>query len=89
MLWLWHRPAAVALIRPLAQELPYATGAALKKFFLIFFSPFGLFRATPAAYGDFQARGQIGAVAAGLYRSHSNTRPEPCLQPQLMATLDP
>ena len=29
-LWLWHRPAAVAPIRPLAWELPYATGAALK-----------------------------------------------------------
>ena len=31
LLWLWWRPAAVALIRPLAWELPYATGAALKK----------------------------------------------------------
>ena len=30
MLWLWRRPSAVALIRPLAWELPYATGAALK-----------------------------------------------------------
>ena len=29
-LWLWRRPAAVALIRPLAWELPYAAGAALK-----------------------------------------------------------
>jgi len=29
--WLWHRPAAAAaLIRPLAQELPYATDAAVK-----------------------------------------------------------
>ena len=31
LLWLWHRPAAVALIQPLACELPYATGTALKK----------------------------------------------------------
>ena len=31
MLWLWRRPIAVALIRPLAWELPYAVGAALKK----------------------------------------------------------
>ena len=31
LLWLWCRPAAVALIRPLAWEAPYATGAALKK----------------------------------------------------------
>ena len=27
---LWHRPAATAPIRPLAQELPYAAGTALK-----------------------------------------------------------
>ena len=31
LLWLWRRPEAVALIRPLALELPYAQGAALKK----------------------------------------------------------
>ena len=30
LLWLWGRLAAVALIGPLAWELPYATGAALK-----------------------------------------------------------
>ena len=30
LLWLWHRPAAVALIRPLALELPYAVGVVLK-----------------------------------------------------------
>ena len=29
-MWLWCRPAAVSLIGPLARELPYATGAALK-----------------------------------------------------------
>ena len=31
LLWLWRRLAATALIRPLAWELPYATGVALKK----------------------------------------------------------
>ena len=31
LLWLWGRPAAVALILPLAWELPYASGAALEK----------------------------------------------------------
>ena len=31
MLWLWRRPAAKALIRPLAWELPYNMGAALKR----------------------------------------------------------
>ena len=31
LLWLWCRPAAVALIGPQAWEPPYAVGAALKK----------------------------------------------------------
>ena len=31
LLWLWHRPAAVALIRPLAWEPPYAAGAPLRR----------------------------------------------------------
>ena len=30
LLWLWRRPAGVALIGPLAWEPAYATGAALK-----------------------------------------------------------
>ena len=30
LLWLWRRPAAVALIRPLAWEPPHVMGAALK-----------------------------------------------------------
>ena len=31
LMWLWYWPAAVALIPPLAWELPYAMGVALKK----------------------------------------------------------
>ena len=31
LLWLWLWPAAVAPVQPLARELPYAAGAALKK----------------------------------------------------------
>jgi len=31
LLWLWCRPAAAALIRPIAWELPYAAGVALKR----------------------------------------------------------
>ena len=31
LLWWWCRPAAEALIRPLARELPYTVGVALKK----------------------------------------------------------
>ena len=31
LLWLWNKPAAAALIPPLAQELPCATSIAKKK----------------------------------------------------------
>jgi len=31
LLWLWRRPVAAALIRPLAWEPPYAAGVALEK----------------------------------------------------------
>ena len=31
LLWLWRRPVAIAPIGPLAWELPYAEGAALKR----------------------------------------------------------
>ena len=31
LLWLWRRPVAAALIRPLAWEPPYATGVAVKR----------------------------------------------------------
>ena len=31
LLWLWCRPAAIAPIRPLAWELPYAAGVTLKR----------------------------------------------------------
>ena len=31
LLWLWCRPVATALIRPLTWECPYAAGAALEK----------------------------------------------------------
>ena len=31
LLWLWHRPAATAPIRPLAWETPHAVGVALKR----------------------------------------------------------
>ena len=31
LLWLWHRPVATAVIQSLAWELPYAAGAALKR----------------------------------------------------------
>ena len=53
----------------------------------------GLFRAarTAQAHGGSQARGRMGATAASLGHSHSNTKSEPHLQPipQLTAMLDP
>ena len=52
---------------------------------------FFLSMSTPAAYGRSQARGQIGAAAAGLRYSHSITGSEPHLgsTPQLTAIPDP
>ena len=61
----------------------------------VFWGVFVLFcvfsRDTPVAYGGSQARGRIGAVAAGLHHSHSNSGSEPHQQPtpQLTATPDP
>ena len=43
-------------------------------FFFFFF--FFLSRAVPAAYGSFQARGQIRATAAGLHHNHRNIESE-------------
>ena len=56
-------------------RLPADTDGMSKKgfssfFFFFVFLPFS--RASPAAYGGSQARGLIGAVAAGLCQSHSN-----------------
>ena len=60
-------------------------------FVIIIFCLFAFSRAAPAAYGGSQARGRIGAVATGLYQSHSNSGSTPLLQPtpQLTAMLDP
>uniref|UniRef100_A0A8D2BZS2 EF-hand domain-containing protein n=1 Tax=Sus scrofa TaxID=9823 RepID=A0A8D2BZS2_PIG len=56
-----------------------------------FFFVFCLFRAAPVTHGGSQAKGQIGAVAASLRHSHSNSESELCLRPtpQLTATPDP
>ena len=50
-----------------------------------------LLGATPIAYGNFQASGQIWAAADGLHHSHSNVESELHLwpTPQLMATSGP
>ena len=59
--------------------------------FLFFFFFSLLFRASRTAHGSSQARDVIGAIAASLHHSHSNTGYEPCLWPMLryMATSDP
>ena len=44
-----------------------------------FFLSFVFSRAVPSAYGGSQARGLIGAVAAGLHHSHSKAKSEPRL----------
>ena len=63
----------------------YRCGMVASLFFFL------LFRAAPVAYGGSQARGPIGATAAGLCQSHSHMGPEPHLRPtpQLTATPDP
>ena len=60
-------------------------------FLIFFFLLFLLFKAAGTACGSFQARGQMGATAASLHDSHSNTGSKPYLQhtPQLMAMPDP
>ena len=69
--------------------------ASLYKCFLSFFlggGSFFFFQAAPMAYRGSQARGLIGAEAAGLSHSPSNVGSEPCLRPippQLMTMKDP
>ena len=57
-------------------------------FFFFFFFPF-LFRAIPAAHGSSQGRGQIGASAANLHHSHSNTGSKPHLLLRLQLAAAP
>ena len=58
---------------------------------LFFFCLFAFSRAALVAFGGSQARGLIGAVAAGLCQSHSNVGSKPRLRPtpQLTAMPDP
>ena len=87
LLLLWER-GEVSLE---SQDHVHACKAGAAARYVLFFFVFSLFRAIPTAYGGSQARSLIGAVAAGLYHSHSQARSEPRLQPtpQLTATPDP
>ena len=70
LLWLWCRQAAIAPIRPLAWEAPYALGAALKKkerkkmYGMNIHGPY--FLATPTAYRNSRGRDQTHATAVTL-----------------------
>ena len=64
-------------------------GYAFIYLFYLFFVVFCLLRAAPMAYGDSQARGLIGAIAAGLCQSHRNVGSELCLQPTQQLTVMP
>ena len=67
------RPSSAKLIIPMALLPLCATERRSYVFFLFFFlTP--LFKAAPKAYGRSQARGRIGAAAAGLCHSHRNSR---------------
>ena len=57
--------------------------------FLFFILSFCLLRAAPTAYGGSQARGQMGAAAAGLHHSHSSKRSVSAPTPQLTEILNP
>ena len=71
--------------------MPYINDLFKEVIFIFIYLFVCLFRATPVAYGGFQARDRIRAIAAGLHCSHSNARSEPHLQPTppLMAMPDP
>ena len=58
------------------------------KFSVYSFFFFCLFRAAPTAHGSSQAGGRIGAAAASLCHSHSNTGSELSLQPATTACGD-
>ena len=76
---------------PLLPIVPSSACSLLPTQSFFFFSVFCLSRAAPVAYGGYQARGPIRAVAASLRQSHSNAESKPCLPPtpQLTAMLDP
>ena len=78
MLWptSWVLHESLTLTVPLVLFLPWQPWKPV-----LFFFFFGLLRATSMVHGGSQARGQTGAVAAGLRPSHSNAGSELCLQP--------
>ena len=98
----WHHTAVLTCI-PLVTDLEHLSMYPLAIIYcvsslgkmsiqvLCLFFFFLLFRAASVAYEGSQARGPIGAAAAGLHHSHSNAGSKPSLRPtpQFMATLNP
>ena len=82
---LWHGRAG--MVRKVFRMGKYSVRNEL--IFFLFFSFFFL-RATPAAYGNSQARDHTGATATSLHHSHRNVGSELHLRltPPLTATLD-
>ena len=89
LIYLTEPSCKVGIIISVGQRAPVPRLFLTYIILAIFF--FCYFRAAPTAYGDFQARGQIEAVAASLHHSHSNMGSELHLQPipQLTAVLNP
>ena len=74
---------------PIFSLFTYDIYMSLYYFGYLFIYLFLLFVAAPVAYGSSQARGQIGALAAGLQYSHSNVGSKPHLRPTLKLTVTP
>ena len=74
----WILLLLLGLFSPLSiHPLSHKNAFQVKKFFFFLC----LFRAAPEAHGGSQARGPIGATAAGLHQSYSNAGSKLHLQP--------
>ena len=72
------------MVVPLSDNKHDATDA-----FFFFFCLFAFSTAAPTAYGGSQARGLMGAIAAGLHQSHSNAGSEQRMRPTPQLTAMP
>ena len=71
------------------QEIDFQAQKLLFFYYFLNFYSFCFFRTALRAYGGSQARGLIGAVAAGLHHSHNNARSELHLRPTPKLTAMP
>ena len=68
LLWLWHRPAAMALIQPLAWEPPYAMGMAQKNRKKTTKKEIGVFRIVCSDGGDGGSRRRQSGSYGPVFR---------------------